>query len=190
MTHLSNYGNDRLALYTFETAINFVRCWTNLQFETLPPLQLAAKYFQLHPEESDPVWYNPCQDKRHLAIWSANKSCSQLPDSLIVGPQKTGTTALHTFLSMHPSVISSFPSSQTFEEVQFFSSKNYYKGLDWYMNFFPVPLNGSRVHRFEKSATYFDGENVPLRVHALLPNARIIVLLISPVKRAYSWYQV
>lgn len=56
MTHLSNYGNDRLALYSFESVIKFVQCWTNLQLLTLPPTQLAFKYFQMHPEESDPLW--------------------------------------------------------------------------------------------------------------------------------------
>lgn len=56
MTHLSNYGNDRLAIYTFESVIKFLQCWTNLQLMTLPPLKLAAKYFQIHPEEIDPVW--------------------------------------------------------------------------------------------------------------------------------------
>ena len=192
MTHLSNYGNDRLASYTFETAISFLRCWTNVQLETLPPTQLALQYFQRHPEESDPVWGNPCLDKRHRAIWAANKSCDQLPRILVVGPQKTGSTALHAFLSMHPLISSNSLSTETFEEVQFFSGKNYYKGLDWYMNFFPTPLNGSRATQFvfEKSATYFDGESVPLRVHALLPDVRILVLLISPTRRAYSWYQV
>lgn len=190
MTHLSNYGNDRLALYTFESLFRFLRCWTNLQLVTLPPQQLAIKYFQMHPEESDPVWVNPCLDKRHRTIWATNKTCEQLPKFLVIGPQKTGTTALYTFLSMHPAIVSNFPSPETFEEVQFFNGKNYYKGLDWYMNFFPSPGNSSQRYLFEKSATYFDGESVPLRVHALLPNVRIVTVLISPIRRAYSWYQV
>ena len=33
---------------------------------------------------------NPCDDQRHLEIWSEKKSCSRLPDFLVVGPQKTG----------------------------------------------------------------------------------------------------
>lgn len=189
MTHLSNYGNDRLALYTFESVVNFVHCWTNLQLMTLPPLQLADKYFQMFPEESDPIWMNPCNDKRHLAIWSANKSCEQLPKFLVIGPQKTGTTALYTFLSMHPAIISNYQSSETFEEVQFFNGRNYYKGLDWYMSFFPVPSNSTDKYLFEKSATYFDGELVPMRAYALLSHAKLITILISPTKRAYSWYQ-
>ena len=56
MTHLSNYGSDRLALYTFTNVIKFVQCWTNLRLMTLPPLELAQKYFELFPNERDPVW--------------------------------------------------------------------------------------------------------------------------------------
>ncbi len=58
------------------------------------------------------------------------------------------------------------------------------------MNFFPVPKNSTGNYLFEKSATYFDGELVPMRTHALLPNAKLVTILLSPVKRAYSWYQV
>lgn len=56
MTHLSNYGNDRLGLYTFESLVKFVQCWTNLKLQTLPPVQLAEKYFNIFPEERDPLW--------------------------------------------------------------------------------------------------------------------------------------
>ncbi|KAF0027669.1 hypothetical protein F2P81_020410 [Scophthalmus maximus] len=59
MTHLSNYGNDRLGLYTFESLVKFVQCWTNLRLQTLPPVQLAEKYFQIFPEERDPLWQVP-----------------------------------------------------------------------------------------------------------------------------------
>lgn len=56
------------------------------------------------------------------------------------------------------------------------------------MNFFPVPKNSTSSYLFEKSATYFDGELVPMRAHSLLPNAKLVTILISPIKRAYSWY--
>lgn len=56
MSHMSNYGNDRLALYTFESVIKFLRCWTNLRLSSVPPLQLAQKYFHMFPEETDPIW--------------------------------------------------------------------------------------------------------------------------------------
>ena len=80
MTHMSNYGNDRLALYTFESVIEYIQCWTNLQLVTLPPVALAERYFRyvvslnllstsglkhrnlllvtsrMHPDEMDPIW--------------------------------------------------------------------------------------------------------------------------------------
>lgn len=56
MTHMSNYGNDRLGLYTFESVIKFIQCWTNLKLSSAPPLQLAESYFKLYPGEADPVW--------------------------------------------------------------------------------------------------------------------------------------
>ncbi|XP_041032540.1 bifunctional heparan sulfate N-deacetylase/N-sulfotransferase 2 [Carcharodon carcharias] len=189
MTHLSNYGNDRLGLYTFESLVKFVQCWTNLKLQTLPPVKLAAKYFELFPEEKDPLWQNPCDDKRHKDIWSKEKTCDRLPKFLIIGPQKTGTTALHFFLSLHPGVTSNFPSPVTYEEIQFFNGANYHKGIDWYMEFFPIPSNASTDFMFEKSANYFESEVVPKRVAALLPRVKIITILINPAERAYSWYQ-
>ncbi|XP_064423045.1 bifunctional heparan sulfate N-deacetylase/N-sulfotransferase 1 [Latimeria chalumnae] len=189
MTHLSNYGNDRLGLYTFKNLIQFVQSWTNLKLQTLPPLQLAQKYFQIFPEEKEPLWQDPCEDKRHKDIWSKEKTCDRFPKLLIIGPQKTGTTALYLFLGLHPDLTSNFPSSETFEEIQFFNGHNYHKGIDWYMEFFPTPSNTTSDFYFEKSANYFDSEMVPKRAVALLPKAKIITILINPADRAYSWYQ-
>ena len=57
-----------------------------------------------------------------------------------------------------------------------------------YMDFFPLPNNDTII--FEKSANYFDQLLTPKRVNALLGNNYIVVVLIDPAKRAYSWYQV
>ncbi|NWW43897.1 NDST4 sulfotransferase, partial [Pedionomus torquatus] len=189
MTHLSNYGNDRLGLYTFANLANFVKSSTNLKLQTLPPVQLAQKYFELFPEQTDPLWQNPCDDKRHRDIWSRDKTCDHLPKFLVIGPQKTGTTALYLFLLMHPSIISNLPSPKTFEEVQFFNGNNYHKGIDWYMDFFPTPSNITTDLLFEKSANYFHSEEAPKRAASLIPKAKIITILIDPSDRAYSWYQ-
>ncbi|XP_074194673.1 bifunctional heparan sulfate N-deacetylase/N-sulfotransferase 4 isoform X2 [Rhinolophus sinicus] len=189
MTHLSNYGNDRLGSYTFVNLANFVQSWTNLRLQTLPPVQLAHKYFELFPEQRDPLWQNPCDDKRHKDIWSREKTCDHLPKFLVIGPQKTGTTALYLFLLMHPSVISNLPSPRTFEEIQFFNGNNYHKGVDWYMDFFPTPSNVTSDFLFEKSANYFHSEDAPKRAASLVPKAKIITILIDPSDRAYSWYQ-
>ena len=213
MTHMPNYAFDRLAPYTFESVLSMLKCWTNLDIRSATPKELSEIYFQYFPDEKIPMWSNPCEDKRHEEIWSASKTCQRLPDFLVIGPQKTGTTALYKFLQVHPSIESNFQSPTTFEELQFFSNnKNYEMGIDWYMSFFPSrDLNNSAIeskHKadeasndntiydeesltilFEKSATYFDREVVPERTYELLPDAFLIAILISPAKRAHSWYQ-
>jgi hypothetical protein len=51
--------------------------------------------------------------------------CDILTDNL-------GSTALHTFLSVHPQLQPSAPNNRTFEEVQFFgNNRNYANGVDW-----------------------------------------------------------
>ena len=52
------------------------------------------------------------------------------------------------------------------------------------------PYYSSEVILFEKSATYFNSQFAPQRASALLPHAKIIIILQNPIYRAYSWYQV
>ena len=91
MTHMTNYGSDKLALFVFENLFKVLAKWTHLKFIALPPLQLAETYFQLYPQDVEPLWTNVCADKRHLNIWSFNVTdCARFPKFIIIGPQKTG----------------------------------------------------------------------------------------------------
>ena len=69
------------------------------------------------------------------------------------------------------------------------NSDFYTHGIDWYMKFFPQRKHGNKTVLFEKSATYFDSSPAPQRAFQLLKNAKLVVILISPSDRAYSWYQ-
>lgn len=57
---------------------------------------------------------------------------AELTRRLWMMPFLPGTTALYLFLLMHPSISSNFPSPKTYEEVQFFNTNNYHKGIDWW----------------------------------------------------------
>ncbi|CAF0820411.1 unnamed protein product [Brachionus calyciflorus] len=188
MTHMTNYANDRLGIYVFKNLFNYINEWTNIKFKYLPPLNLGHKYFELYPKESEPLWTNPCIDKRHKLIWNLNETltCSKFPKILILGPQKTGTTALNLFLSSHPQFEPNLSTKEHFEETQFFSSE-YHKGIDWYLSLFKFNRNDSTIN-FEKSANYFSDSKAPKRIKALLPDAKLIIIYIDPGKRAYSWY--
>lgn len=50
MTHMTNYGSDRIALYLFRNIFDYLIQWTNLEFKSMPPLDLAKKYFEIYPQ--------------------------------------------------------------------------------------------------------------------------------------------
>jgi heparan sulfate N-deacetylase/N-sulfotransferase NDST2 len=56
MTHMPNYIHDRLAPYTFESVVNKLKCWTNLELVSKQPEKLAEIYFTMFPDELEPIW--------------------------------------------------------------------------------------------------------------------------------------
>ena len=112
-----------------------------------------------------------------------------LPDFIIIGTQKAGTTSLHAYLSQHPQFLRPYE-----KEVHFFdggldpSIDNYQKGQAWYRAHFPFRKNGSASRVFEASPLYIFNPLVPGRMFNLLPQARIIAILRNPTDRAISHY--
>jgi len=103
-----------------------------------------------------------------------------LPDAVILGAQKSGTTSLHYYLVQHPQVI-----EPQRKEVHFFDV-NFERGEAWYRAHFG--LEDEPGLNLDSSPYYLFHPAVPQRLHALLPDARLIVLLRDPVRRAYSHY--
>ena len=190
MTHFSNYAADNLAQNLFEELISFVLKWTQIKLVYKPPVELASIYFKIFPEDVLPLWNLPCNtlhNSRHADIYTGDITCKRTPGVLLVGPQKTGSTALLSFLVNLPQFSTSYRDKETFEEIQFFSNTTrYLYGPDWYQNRFPLTPNSTLI---EKSATYFDHELSPKRIRSLLPHSRIIIILRDPIERAYSWFQ-
>ena len=111
-----------------------------------------------------------------------------LPNLVIIGAMKCGTTSLHNYLKLHPQIYMA-PA----KELDFFIKKRpfYQKGLSWYeSNFDQAQAKGKDVIG-EASPNYtkchaFPG--VPECMHAVIPNAKLIYILRDPVKRAVSHY--
>ncbi len=119
--------------------------------------------------------------------WPASPECCRylqrrmsrpLPDFVIIGAQKCGTTALHSYLQRHPEIGMSRP-----KELDYFIEElNWSKGLDWYHERFDpeAKILG------ESSPNYtaypkFDG--VPERMVELLPDAKLIFMVRDPIDR-------
>lgn len=118
-----------------------------------------------------------------------NAGFRALPDFLVIGAQRCGTSSLYTYLGRHPGVVPSLR-----KEVEYFSTR-FGEGEGWYRAHFPLRarlaasgLRGSRSQTFEATPDYLLDPRAPVRAAELLPGAKIVVLVRDPVARAYSQY--
>ena len=105
------------------------------------------------------------------------------PDFVIIGTTKGGTSWIVQNLQVQAGV--SIPMRP--EAGLHFFSRHYDKGTDWYLDHF-AGIGDEIALVGEKSASYLPHPDVPGRLQALLPQARLIAQLRNPVDRAYSDY--
>ena len=104
----------------------------------------------------------------------------RLPNFLIIGAPRSGTSTLATNLSDHPQA---FVPPQ--KELKFFDFE-FHRGIRWYSRQFRDA--GASVAVGESSPTYLYSPAAAERIAEILPDARLIVILRDPVDRAYSDY--
>jgi len=105
-----------------------------------------------------------------------------LPDFLVLGAQKAGTTALYEYLRRHQQI-----SGPSWKEVSFFD-RHWARGESWYRGNFPNVARTRGKHVGEASPSYVFHPLAPQRVQEVVPEARLIVLVRNPVDRALSQY--
>jgi len=107
-----------------------------------------------------------------------------LPSALIIGTMKGGTSTLNAWLRHHPQVMFS-----AIKEVHYFND-HYDRGERWYRTYFPLweQWLGGRCALEATPAYLYRSSVVMPRMHALVPDARLILLLRNPVARAISHY--
>ena len=125
--------------------------------------------------------------KRHVYGWSS--PLRVLPDLIVIGVVRSGTTSLYHYLSQHPSIIKS-----AHDELGYFDS-NYKLGLNWYKSFFPSIFEKKKIERkngkfltYDVTPFYIYNQKAPQRIHQILPNSKLIVILRNPIDRSYSNY--
>jgi len=113
-----------------------------------------------------------------------------LPDFLIIGAQRGGTTSLYRYLKAHPSI-----GASSNKDLHFFD-RRFRKGVSWYRGHFPTRLekyvaellHGLPFLTGEASPSYLFHPYAPRRAAQVVPHVKLIVLLRNPVSRAYSQY--
>lgn len=104
----------------------------------------------------------------------------QLPDLVVIGAPKAGTTSLARWLSGHPDVRMSAT-----KELEFFD-RYFARGVGWYRD--QLPSGGPGTVVAEATPTYLGHPLAPARAAATLPSARYVAILREPVGRAWSNY--
>jgi hypothetical protein len=113
----------------------------------------------------------------------ATAGARRLPDFLVIGAQRAGSTSLFAQLCAHPGVV-----SPSHKEIHYFDLQSP-RSLRWYRSHFPPAATARGRLTGEASPYYLFHPAVPARVAEALPDVRLIALLRDPVARAYSHYQ-
>jgi hypothetical protein len=114
--------------------------------------------------------------------WTA--AARALPDFLVIGAMRSGTTSLHDLVCRHPQVLGAIK-----KEIHYFDL-NFTRGEPWYRAHFPRAerLRSRRGITGEASPYYIFHPLAHRRAADLVPGARILAFLRHPIDRAYSHY--
>jgi len=111
-----------------------------------------------------------------------------MPDFIIIGAQRCGTTSLYHYLTKHPRILPALS-----REVHYFDI-NFDRHISWYQAFFPLISLRNRNSTCppyltgEASPYYIFHPHVPHRISKYVPQSRLISILRNPVDRAYSHF--
>ena len=120
---------------------------------------------------------------------TSRSSARVLPTFLVIGAQKSGTTALYRHLQQHPGVAEPLR-----KEINFFCWE-YPRGTGWYRAHFP--RESTRRRMLDEHGAFATGDTTsnylfhPLaarRALEVVPQAKVLAILRNPVDRAYSHY--
>jgi hypothetical protein len=127
-----------------------------------------------------------------LSFGRATTTRRTVPDFLLVGAQRCGTTSLFRALLSHPHVL----------RANFLKGVNYFdvnadRGPDWYRGHFPLrstarkaaPPGQEHAQVFEASGYYMFHPHAPGRIVEELPGVKIVAMVRDPVERAFSAYK-
>jgi hypothetical protein len=109
------------------------------------------------------------------------KRHAQMPNFIIIGGLKCGTTSIHHYLGLHPEIQMSKP-----KELNFFVEElNWDLGLDWYASRFDdrFKVRGESSPHYTNLPRY---PGVAERIHTHCPDARLLYMVRDPIKRILS----
>lgn len=107
----------------------------------------------------------------------------RLPNLLVIGAMKSGTSSLHNYLNLHPDIFMSQP-----KEIHYYADENFHsKSKEWYMGLFKSDkkIVGTSPQSYTKCHNKYY-KNIPERIHSDTPDVKMIYIVRDPIKRYAS----
>jgi hypothetical protein len=122
-------------------------------------------------------------ERRRIAR-GARPTGGALPNLVVIGGLKCGTTSLHHYLNLHPQIGMSRP-----KELNFFVEElNWELGVDWYRSHFPAePAVRGETSPHYTNRPRFEGVAGRMR-DTLGPEAGVVYMVRHPIDRLLSHY--
>jgi hypothetical protein len=118
-----------------------------------------------------------------------------LPNLIVIGAHKCGTSSLHYYLGLHPEIQMSSPKELRFfceqavstgqeEQWRWHARGNWSRGVEWYADHFDpaVPIRGESSPPY--TAPFFPGSAE--RMASVVPGARLVYIVRDPIERMLS----
>jgi hypothetical protein len=155
-----------------------------------PPVNAASL------KDHFPRWLKDAANISTRSYGIATAGSRPVPDFLVIGTKRGGTTSLFNYLMMHPGVLGLFPRPRGRKSTDYFF-QDWDRGERWYRSHFHTRTYRERLRRRlgyspvggEASPYYVWDPRIAQRVHAQAPGVRAIMLVRDPVERAWSHYQ-
>ncbi len=150
------------------------------QTETDPKVPTSAPY-----DSADDAMCSRARERyssdRRWAIRRRRKRHAAMPNLIIIGGLKCGTTSIHHYLGLHPDIQMSKP-----KELNFFvTEQNWDLGLNWYASRFDdrFKVRGESSPHYTNQPRF---QHAAERIHEHCPDARLIYMVRDPIKRILS----
>ena len=112
-----------------------------------------------------------------------------IPNFIVIGVKRCGTTTLYEQLSEHPCIEKS-----AHDNLGFFNN-NFELGMNWYKSHFVTNFRKKEIERkygkfatYDVTSSYIQKKKTAQNIFKTLPNVKLILILRNPTDRAYSEY--
>jgi hypothetical protein len=141
-----------------------------------------------------PAWLGERAKVAARGWGKATADLRPLPDFVIIGTKRGGTTSLYHYLLQHQQVLPMIPSRLKSPHYFYW---HYDSGERWYRSHFRTrpyrvvldTIRHTPTVTGEASPYYLYHPFTAERMHSLMPRVKVIATLRDPVRRAYSHYQ-